>query len=217
MIRGFILSFLIHLIFILSIFFSFKTSKLGEKNNIKTISLSHIVVKKRIEKQEIKQKKQEIKKVEKQEKPKKQEKRKIIKKKIVKKKKKIVKKGVKKKYKQKVKSHSRAKKIKKDISKKVVKVASYQQKYMNLNKSKIYEEIQKVKRYPKMAKRLKKQGRVDICFDLLPSGEAKNIQTSRAHPLLQKGAYKTIIEASSNFPKPKKKIKVCTNINYKLF
>jgi len=67
-----------------------------------------------------------------------------------------------------------------------------------------------------MAKKLKIQGVVDVSFTILPDGSVTNIKTKNAHRLLQKSAYNTIKEASSEFKKPKKKVTISLKIEYKL-
>ena len=67
-----------------------------------------------------------------------------------------------------------------------------------------------------MAKRLRKEGVVKTCFDLLPSKEVKNIITSGASKILQKGAYQTILDAKQEFPNPNQKVRVCLDIVFRL-
>jgi len=88
--------------------------------------------------------------------------------------------------------------------------------YFSLNRSSIYQAIQRAKRYPHMAKRLNIQGVVGVSFTLHPDGSITNISTYNAHSLLQKAAKETIIRASSRFPRPSSSVNISLNIAYKL-
>ena len=96
------------------------------------------------------------------------------------------------------------------------KVSSYQTNYINKNISKIYKAIQRAKRYPPLAKRLKKEGDVHTCFTILPTKKVINITTTGASKILQRGAYQTILDAKVEFPTPSSKINICLNIKYRL-
>lgn len=212
MIKAFFSSIVLHLFLLASILYLF--SKPVEKKvtvtKQKVISLKHIVLKKAhpkpkkvIEKEEVKKEKKEPPK-----KPKKIEKKKIKKKKTVKKTKKPKKRVIQK----------RKQVIKKSKTKpnSFTPKAPPTQNFLLLNKDKIYEAIQRAKRYPRIAKKLHIQGVVKVSFILHPNGSVTNIKTSGANSILQKSARKTIIEASPEFPKPTKKVTISLNIAYKL-
>ena len=207
MTRGVLLSLLIHVVAIYALIFSFSKPKLlGTKTKSKVISLSFVKLEKRSEKVKVKS-----------EKPKPKIKPKIKKKKV-------------KKYKSKPKKQKTYHKKKPTYLNPQPSTLNPKPStlnpqpttpkptpsYLNLNRSKIYEAIQRAKRYPPLAKRLRKEGVVKTCFDLLPSKEVKNITTSGASKILQKGAYQTILEAKQEFPKPNKKVNICLNIVFKL-
>ena len=203
MTKGFFLSLFIHLAIVATIFTTFKTPKLlATKTKNKVISLNHIVLKKQVHKTQPKIKP----------KPKPKPKPKNKPKKVSKPKRTIHKKPIKKIQRHKKTTH----KVPKPKITKKASTPTIKQTFLNLNKSKIYEAIQKAKYYPPMAKRLKKQGTVKTCFDLLPNKEVKNITTQNANHLLQKGAYQTILNAKVNFPTPPKKVRVCLDINFRL-
>ena len=67
-----------------------------------------------------------------------------------------------------------------------------------------------------MAKKLGIQGIALVTFTLTTSGKVINIQTSGAKSILLKSAKKTIIEASSSFPRPSQNITISVPISYKL-
>ena len=203
MTRGVILSLFIHIVAIYALIFSFSKPKLlGTKTKSKVISLSFVKLEKP------KQKVVEPKPTPPKPKPK-------IKKKKIKKQKSKPKKR--KTYHKKKPTLLKPKPSSLNPKSSTPKpTPSYKTTYINLNRSKIYEAIQRAKRYPPLAKRLKKEGVVRTCFDLLPSKEVKNITTSGASRLLQKGAYQTILEAKHEFPNPNQKVRVCLDIVYKL-
>jgi len=225
MIKAFFSSTAIHIIIIATVIFSFskEITKTSDKHT-KKISLKHIVLKE--------EKPQKIKKP--KEDPKPTIPQKTIEKKIQEPKpkpkpKKILKQKekpkIKKKKPQKKRKKSHHKKVKKTALKKHTKhtkleptpiVQTPKQDYLLLNKSKIYEAIQRAKRYPRLAKKLHITGIVKVRFKLHPNGEVTHITTSNAHNLLQKSARNTILEASSEFPKPNTTVTISLNIAYKL-
>ncbi len=229
--RYFIFSFLIHLFLIVAFIF-FEIKPLLEHKKEKVISLKHIVLKKPKPK-EIKKINKEPKKIKTPPKPKPKPKLKPKPKKIKKivkkikrkvKRKKIFKKEIKPAKKQ-IKSEENL--TKKTVSKKIIeplKEVSFnknvkreiKKEYFNVNRSKIYEAIERVKKYPPLAKRLRIQGKVKVKFTLLPSKEIKNIETSNAHKILQKAAKDTIKKALPYFPKPSKRVDITLFIEYKL-
>ena len=82
---------------------------------------------------------------------------------------------------------------------------------------KIKVAIEKNRYYPKIAKRLKKEGVVKIEFVLSAKGEIKDIKiVQKSHSILNKSAVKTVKKASIYFPKPKKEIKIVVPIEYRL-
>jgi len=225
MIKAFFSSIVIHLVVIAIVIFSFskEITKTSDKHT-KKISLKHIVLKE--------EKPQKIKKP--KEDPKPTIPQKTIEKKIEEPKpkpkpKKILKQKekpkIKKKKPQKKRKKSHHKKVKKTTLKKHTKhtkleptppLQTPKQDYLLLNKSKIYEAIQRAKRYPRLAKKLHIQGVVKVKFTLHPDGSVTNIITSDAHSLLRKSARNTILEASGEFPKPSSKVNISLNIAYKL-
>ncbi len=234
MTKSILISTAVHTALILAVlkFFSVTYHK-EKKPAIKKISLKHIVLKKETPKKVIKKelpkpkpilpKKEEIKPI---------KKKKIVKKKkkrTIKKRKKIVKKSLPKTTKKitniKPKPIPTTNKLPKKVEKtpvvtqpiqKTVSKISPKEEYIKLNISKIYQAIERAKKYPRMAKKLKIQGTVDVYFTLLPNGDVINIKTKNAHKILQKAAYKTIKEASVEFPKPKEKVNIHLKINYVL-
>jgi len=191
---SFLISATIHIALLILVFWGFTTQpKVVKTINTKVISLSHIVIKKPKPIPEVKviqEKKYEPKTIKK--------KRKTKKKSVKKRQKKYTKKPVVKKIE---KSHTFT-----DIS----------TRYILINKSKIYQAIQRAKRYPRMAKKLGIQGIALVTFTLTTSGKVINIQTSGAKSILLKSAKKTIIEASSSFPRPSQNITISVPISYKL-
>ncbi len=242
MTKPFVISIAVHAAIILALinFFSVSHQK-KDTSKIKKISLKHIVLKKESVKKSpvVSEKKEE--KPKKTEKPKKKspvkkvKKKKIKKlvkrKKPIKKRKKIAKKIPKPLPKktetfkrptpaapspeptvQKISKKTETKTAFEPPSQTVVK--SPKKDYIKLNISKIYRAIERAKRYPKIAKKLKIQGVVSVSFTILPNGSVTDIKTSGAHKILQKSAYKTIREASAEFPKPDEKTKVKLKIKY---
>ena len=203
MTRGVVLSLLVHVVAIYALIFTFSKPKLlATKTKSKVISLSFVKLEKpkpKVVKSEKRKVKSEVKKSK-------------IKPKKVKKLKKI--------KKRKIHHKKIAKRIKPKISHPKTSTPNpqptYKSSYINLNRSKIYEAIQRAKRYPLIAKRLRKEGVVHTCFDLLPSGEVKNITTIGASKILQNGAYQTILDAKAEFPNPSQKVNICLNIDFKL-
>ncbi|HIO90309.1 MAG TPA: TonB family protein [Campylobacterales bacterium] len=191
---SFLISATIHIALLILVLWGFTTQpKVVKTINTKVISLSHIVIKKPKPIPEVKviqEKKYEPKTIKK--------KRKTKKKSVKKRQKKYTKKPVVKKIE---KSHTFT-----DIS----------TRYILINKSKIYQAIQRAKRYPRMAKKLGIQGIALVTFTLTTSGKVINIQTSGAKSILLKSAKKTIIEASSSFPRPSQNITISVPISYKL-
>jgi len=191
---SFLISATIHIALLILVLWGFTTQqKVVKTINTKVISLSHIVIKKPKPIPEVKviqEKKYEPKTIKK--------KRKTKKKSVKKRQKKYTKKPVVKKIE---KSHAFT-----DIS----------TRYILINKSKIYQAIQRAKRYPRMAKKLGIQGIALVTFTLTTSGKVINIQTSGAKSILLKSAKKTIIEASSSFPRPSQNITISVPISYKL-
>ena len=184
------LSIFIHLA-VVAIFLGFTLDeKITTTVKTKVISLSHIVIKKPKQNQKVKPK-HKPQHLTKKIKPKSKSKKKIQKK----------------------------QRKKSNISKKVQKsylTQDISSTYITINKSKIYEAIQRAKRYPRMAKKLRIQGTVLVTFTLTTSKNTINIQTSGAKSILLKSARRTIIEASSSFPKPSQNITISVPISYKL-
>jgi TonB family protein len=100
----------------------------------------------------------------------------------------------------------------KDVSSK----KSLSSRYISLNRSKIYEAIQRVKRYPSIAKRLHIEGLVRITFTLTTSSKVVNLKTVGARDILQKSAKETIYKAARYFPKPIQNVTISVPINYTL-
>ena len=87
--------------------------------------------------------------------------------------------------------------------------------YPNI-KAKIYQAINRVKIYPRAAKRVGAQGSVNTCFTLGANRSVSNITTQGAHPLLQKGARATIQKAKEYFPNIPNPRHLCVTISYVL-
>ena len=222
MIKALFSSTIIHIILIAAVLFVFsKEVKKPIKPTVKQtkkISLKHIILKEQKTKQ-IQKPKAKPKAKPKPTSPKKP----IIKqkpKKVLKPKPKIKKKQQKKKKREKTHHKKLHKTSKKSFTKTILEpnppAQTPQQNYLLLNKNKIYEAIQRAKRYPRMAKKLHITGVVKVRFTLYPDGSVSNITTSNAHLLLQKSAKKTILDASVEFPKPAQKVDISLNIAYKL-
>ena len=139
-----------------------------------------------------------------------------LKKEVKKEPKNIVKKKPKPKHKTKLKSRKRKKLQKVQRVHKTFVPSIPKQNYLSLNRSKIYEAIQRAKRYPPLAKRLGITGKVQVVFTLHPDGTVSNIQISGAHKILQKSARKTIMIASKEFPKSSEDVLVRVSIGYVL-
>jgi protein TonB len=92
----------------------------------------------------------------------------------------------------------------------------YKEDYLQKNLEKIIALIQKNMRYPKRAKRFNIQGKVLVEFVLHVNGEVKGFKTIKGHRLLKKSAINAIKEASKQFPKVKKTLKLRVPIMYKL-
>lgn len=92
----------------------------------------------------------------------------------------------------------------------------YKKIYEQENLSRIIALIQKSMVYPKRAKRFNVQGEVMIEFVLKINGEISKINAIRGHRLLKKSAIRAIKEASKDFPKVKKTLKLRVPILYKL-
>jgi periplasmic protein TonB len=74
------------------------------------------------------------------------------------------------------------------------------------------------KTYPKNARRLNQQGDVTVTFTLSTQGEASaiTITESSGFDLLDNAAKELIISCASEFPKPKKSVRISVPIGYKL-
>lgn len=84
--------------------------------------------------------------------------------------------------------------------------------------SKLYSAIEKHKKYPKNALRMKIEGEVLVEFELRSNGEflgAKIIHSS-GHAILDKHALEVLQKASFEFPLPQQNIRIKVPIIYKL-
>ncbi|WP_281951278.1 energy transducer TonB [Nitrosophilus kaiyonis] len=100
-----------------------------------------------------------------------------------------------------------------------VKKANLNEKKDELEKIviKIKKAIEENKKYPRIAKRLKKEGIVEVEFILCTDGKIKDLKIiKKASSILNKSAIKTIKKASIYFPKPYKNLKIVVPIEYKL-
>lgn len=72
--------------------------------------------------------------------------------------------------------------------------------------------------YPRTAKKLKQQGEVRLSFDLVPSGEAKNITIiqSSGFDALDQAAIELVRSASPLLPKPEESVKIVVPLEYVL-
>ncbi len=95
---------------------------------------------------------------------------------------------------------------------------SYAQIYKENYFDRIRSAIQKYRRYPRIARRTKKEGVVRIAFRLSTSGKIEELRIvqSSGFKVLDRSAIKTIQKASKEFPKPKKVVKIVVPIEYKL-
>ncbi len=189
-----ILSFLVILFIHLTLLANYKVKQeklvVAAKPTVVPIALKKVTIKqKEIKKVE---KKKVVKKVVKPKKIKKV--KKIVKKavrKIVKKQKKVVKKKIVKKEQVKLKQTITKKVTPKKVKKVVIsdaKLKSIQNEYLQ----KVKEHIEKYKKYPKRAKRLKQEGKVFISFTIAKNGKIQDIQ------LVGKCPYKRLNKAALN-------------------
>jgi len=82
---------------------------------------------------------------------------------------------------------------------------------------KVKKAIEENKKYPKIARRLKKEGIVEVEFVITADGELKSLRVIKScDKILDKSAIKTIKRASLYFPKPLKEIKIKVPIEYRL-
>ncbi len=95
---------------------------------------------------------------------------------------------------------------------------SYQERYLRTYADHIRQAILRHKFYPRIARKTKKQGVVELYFELTPKKELKHLKVMRSsgHAILDRAAMKCVKEASSEFPAPKECVKVRVPIEYRL-
>jgi len=95
---------------------------------------------------------------------------------------------------------------------------SYQHFYVQSFLDQIEEAIRRHTHYPRIARRTRKEGVVELCFTLRPSGEVVHlhIMKSSGHKILDRAAKKTIVKAAKEFPHPKKEVELQVPIEYRL-
>jgi protein TonB len=95
---------------------------------------------------------------------------------------------------------------------------SYQQRYLNKFANEIRKAIQRHKFYPRIARKTKKEGVVELYFELTPKKKLRNIKVVRSsgHAILDRAAIKCVEKASKEFPAPKECVKVSVPIEYRL-
>ncbi|MGP1580629.1 MAG: energy transducer TonB family protein [Wolinella sp.] len=84
--------------------------------------------------------------------------------------------------------------------------------------ARIHAAIAKYKKYPRQAQRMKMQGEVMVEFGLTKEGKIAwiNIIQSSKHELLDEHALETIKKAASEFPPPKRSVRIKVPIAYYL-
>lgn len=93
-----------------------------------------------------------------------------------------------------------------------------EENYAEENLGRIRTILNERKTYPKNAKRLNQQGEVTVTFTLSVVGETSAIviTESSGFDLLDDAAKELIISSASEFPKPKKPVRISVPIGYKL-
>ena len=98
------------------------------------------------------------------------------------------------------------------------KTYSYQQRYLHNYADRIREAIVRHRYYPRIARRGRKEGVVEVSFELMPGGKLQNLKLVRSsgHKILDRAALETIRRASREFPKPKERVSIRIPIEYRL-
>lgn len=93
-----------------------------------------------------------------------------------------------------------------------------EENYEEENLGKIRSILAERLKYPKNAQRLKQQGECIVTFTLEPSKEVHQITVTQSSgfELLDNAAKELIENSSSEFPKPKKSVRISVPISYKL-
>lgn len=93
-----------------------------------------------------------------------------------------------------------------------------EENYEEENLGKIRSILAERLKYPKNAQRLKQQGECIVAFTLEPSREVHQITVTQSSgfELLDDAAKELIENSSSEFPKPKKSVRISVPISYKL-
>lgn len=93
-----------------------------------------------------------------------------------------------------------------------------EENYEEENLGKIRSILAERLKYPKNAQRLKQQGECIVTFTLEPSREVHQITLTQSSgfELLDDAAKELIENSSSEFPKPKKSVRISVPISYKL-
>ncbi|MRI59055.1 MAG: hypothetical protein C6H99_06080 [Epsilonproteobacteria bacterium] len=95
---------------------------------------------------------------------------------------------------------------------------SYQQRYTDRFLGRIREAILRHLRYPRIARKTKKEGVVHVGFTLLPSRKLSDLRIvqSSGHKILDRAALKCVKRASKEFPAPKEPVKLRIPIEFRL-
>ena len=95
---------------------------------------------------------------------------------------------------------------------------SYQQRFAENSLGRIRDAIVRNVRYPRIARKTKKQGVVEVGFTLLPTKELENLRIvkSSGHRVLDKAAIKSVKRASKEFPAPKERVELRVPIEFRL-
>ncbi|BCD68518.1 energy transducer TonB [Nitratiruptor sp. YY09-18] len=98
------------------------------------------------------------------------------------------------------------------------KTVSYAKQYLHSYIDQIRIAILHNRYYPRMARKLHRQGVVKVAFTLLPNGkiEALHVVQSSGYKILDKAAMSTIKRAAQEFPKPHKSVVIEVPIEYRL-
>jgi len=115
------------------------------------------------------------------------------------------------------KSHVLVTPTKSEVVIKESKRVSAEKKYVDENLVKIAQLLQENLYYPRRARKRGVQGEVLVKFNLSQNAEVTNVKVlSSKSDILSRGAIKTINDLSFKFPKPKEKLTLSVPILYKL-
>jgi len=94
----------------------------------------------------------------------------------------------------------------------------YSATYLHNYLRRIREAIIANRYYPRIARKMRRQGEVKVGFVILPDGRLDDLHVvqSSGYTLLDRAAITTIKRASHAFPKPKKAVKLVVPIEYRI-